>query len=1075
MQRSLPSSTVLAREERAVTGRRSTWLGERRIAALALVLLGFGGLAVSCEARGSWLQARYFTRQASQLTNETGEGPSDRIRFPGDGPYDRRFGYARLPAALQAATGRGYRIAAQVRVSERFAQVVDRGVSPIFQEKTQAGLRILDRRGATVFESRYPEKIYPSVDSVPPAVRQTLLFLENRALLDPRFPNRNPSVDWSRMVKAAADFALSRLGSGRSVPGASTLATQLEKFRHSTEGRTRSGREKLLQMEAASLRSYLGGENTEAARRRIVADYLNSVPLAAIAGAGEVTGLGDGLWAWYGADLDEVNRLLWEEARVGRATDSAAVARRAVAYRQVLSLMLAHRRPSYLLLQAEGRDELRKQTDQHLRLLARKGIISAELRDAALAVDLTPRSRAPDVPRVSFIERKAANAVRAELLGLTGVGTLYDLDRFDLTARTTLDLQVQEKVTNLLLRLTDPAFVRERGLASSGMLDRGDPARVIYAVELRERTEEGNLVRVQVDNFDSPFNVIEGSKLELGSTAKLRTLISYLEVVEQLYLQYTGRPVADLRAEPVGADDWITAWTLAYLTANPGVSLKRILEAAMSRPYSASPGESLTGGDSVTAQNVNDRITDPAPAYQAADGGVSVEPTLEAAMPRLSSASPPDSLTSAANAFRNANTTSDQQALSVRDAFVRSVNLPFIRIMRDIVRYYAYRLPGNTHRLPDDPVASPRDRDETLRRKNVVHRADGDGRALIDQFYQQYQEADSGAVLDALGRGRSVTQLAWAYRSVMPEAGLEAFGAFLRRHVAEPAPSDARIAALYDGSDPTGFSISDRGHLAGMHPLELWLAGYLRRHPAAPRLEVLDSSASARREIYDGLVSPSRPAADQWIVSIPEAKAFREIYRSWRRLGYPFESLAPSYATAIGSSADRPDQLAELVGILLSDGVRYPVRRVEELHFAAGTPYETLLRLAPHGGERVLSSEIAAVMRATMVAVVTQGTARRGAGAVRAIDGSPLPIGAKTGTGNNRFHVIGPDGLVSEDRAIDRTATVVFFIGDRFYGSITAFVSGAAADRYGFTSSLPVQILKMLGPTLEPLIASHQD
>lgn len=608
---------------------------------MALVLVALGGLAALHEARTSWFQARYFTRQASRLTAEIGEGPSDRIRFPGDGPYDRRFGYARMPEALQTATERGYGIAAQARVSRRFAEVVDRGVSPIFGEKTQAGLRILDRRGATVFESRYPRRIYPSVDFVPPVVRQTLLFLENRALLDPRFPNRNPSVDWSRMTKAAAEFALSRLGSGRSVPGASTLATQLEKFRHSTEGRTRSAREKLLQMEAASLRSYLGGENTEAARRRIVADYLNSVPLAAIVGHGEVTGLSDGLWAWFGADPDEVNRLLWDEARVGTSSDSATVARRAVAYRQVLSLMLAHRRPSYFLLQAGGRDELRKRTDQHLRLVAREGIISAELRDAALAMDLPLRSRAPDVPRVSFIERKGANAVRAELLELTGVGTLYELDRFDLTARTTLDLPVQEDVTNLLMRLTDPAFVRERGLASSGMLDRGDPARVIYAVELRERTEEGNLIRVQVDNFDSPFNVIEGSKLQLGSTAKLRTLISYLQVVEQLYLQHAGLPVVNLRAEPVGAGDWITAWTLSYLTANPGSSLDRILEAAMARPYSASPGESLTDGDDSTFQTVNDRITASVLAHRAANPGVSFEWTEGAEMVRPYSASPP--------------------------------------------------------------------------------------------------------------------------------------------------------------------------------------------------------------------------------------------------------------------------------------------------------------------------------------------------------------------------------------------------------------------------------------------------
>ena len=971
------------------------------MAPVLLMMLALLGLAARDEAQASWLQARYFTHQAAQLTSELGDGPSDRIRFPGDGPHDRRFGYSRVPAALQTASDRGFRVASQIRVSERFAELVDRGVSPIFREKTQAGLRILDRRGATLFASRYPERVYSSLDAVPPVVWQTLLFLENRALLDPRFPNHNPSVDWPRMAQAGSALVLSWLGSTRSVPGASTLATQLEKFRHSTEGRTRSTQQKLLQMEAAALRGYLSGENTEAVRRRIVTDYLNSVPLAAIAGHGEVTGLGDGLWAWFGADPDEVNRLL--------ASDSAALARRAIAYRQVLTLLLAHRRPSYLLLQPDGRDELRKLTDQHLRRITREGIISAELRDAALAVDLALRSRAPDAPRVSFIERKGADAVRTELLGVTGVGTLYELDRFDLTVHTTLDLRAQEEVTRLLARLTDPAF---------GVLDRGDPARVIYAVVVRERTETGNVVRVQVDNFDSPFNVIEGSKLELGSTAKLRTLISYLEIVEQLYLRNAGRPAVNLRAEPVGAGDWITSWTLAYLAANPGVSLERVLEAAMSRPYSASPGESFTGGGIQT--------------------------------------------------FRNVDTTDDHQAFSVNDAFVRSVNLPFIRIMRDIMHYYVYRLPGSVYLLRGHPAEVGRNGDDRV--------ADGEGRELIEHFYQKYANADSGPVLEALRRGRSVTQLAWAYRSVTPETGLTEFGDFFRPYVAQQAPtlSDARIATLYDGSDPIGFSISDRGRLADIHPLELWLAAYLYRHPAALQQDVLDASASVRQEIYGELFPPARPAApDRRIGSIPETQAFREIHRAWQRLGYPFASLVPSYATAIGSSADRPNDLTELVGILLNDGIRYPVQRVNELHFAASTPYETLARRSPPRGERVLSSEIAAVVRAAMVAGVTDGTARRAFGAVRAADGSPLLIGAKTGTGDNRFRVVGRDGLVSEDRAIDRTATVVFFIGDRFYGAITAFVSGPAADRYTFTSALPLQILRMLGPTLEGLIAER--
>ena len=962
------------------------------VAPILLMLLVLLGIARD-EARASWLQARYFTHQAAQLTSELGDGPSDRIRFPGDGPHDRRLGYSRVPAALQSASDRGFRVAAQVRVSDRFAELVDRGVSPIFREKTQAGLRILDRRGATLFASPYPERVYASLDAVPPVVWQTLLFLENRALLDPRFPNHNPSVDWPRMAQAGTALVLSWLGSARSVPGASTLATQLEKFRHSSEGRTRSTRQKLLQMEAAALRGYLSGENTEAVRRRIVTDYLNSVPLAAIAGHGEVTGLSDGLWAWFGADPAEVNRVL--------ASDSAALPRRAVAYRQVLTLLLAHRRPSYLLLQPDGHNQLRKLTDQHLRRITREGIISAELRDAALAVHLALRSRAPDAPRVSFIERKGADAVRTELLGVTGVSTLYELDRFDLTVRTTLDLRAQEAVTNLLVRLTDPAF---------GVLDRGDPARVIYAVVVRERTETGNVVRVQVDNFDSPFNMIEGSKLELGSTAKLRTLISYLEIVEQLYLRNAGRPAVKLRAEPVGAGDWITSWTLAYLAANPGVSLERVLDAAMSRPYSASPGESFTGG------------------------GIQM--------------------------FRNVDTTDDHQAFSVHDAFARSVNLPFIRIMRDIVHYYVYRLPGSVYLLRGHPAEVDRGGDDRA--------ADDQGHELIEHFYQKYANADSGPVLEALRHGRSMTQLAWAYRSVTPEAGLVEFGDFFRL-------SDARIAALYDGSDPIGFSISDRGRLAGMHPLELWLAAYLYRHPGALLQDVLDASPSVRQEIYGELFPPVRPAApDRRVGSIPETEAFREIHRAWRRLGYPFASLVPSYATAIGSSADRPDDLAELVGILLSDGIRYPVQRVTELHFAPSTPYETLARRSPPRGERVLSSAIAAVVRAAMAAGVAHGTARRAFGAVRAADGTPLLIGAKTGTGDNRYRVVGRDGIVSEDRAIDRTATVVFFIGDRFYGAITAFVSGPAADRYTFTSALPLQILRMLGPTLEGLIAEGE-
>src|SRR5205823_1791016 len=113
-----------------------------------------------------------------------------------------------------------------------------------------------------------------------------------------------------RFGKAVADQLRHRVDESHSAAGGSTLATQIEKYRHSPEGRTESGKEKLRQMASASLRAYLDGDNTLARRRQIVLDYLNTVPLSAQVGFGEVNGIGDGMWAWYGRDFVELNHLL---------------------------------------------------------------------------------------------------------------------------------------------------------------------------------------------------------------------------------------------------------------------------------------------------------------------------------------------------------------------------------------------------------------------------------------------------------------------------------------------------------------------------------------------------------------------------------------------------------------------------------------------------------------------------------------------------------------------------------------------------------------------------------------------
>jgi membrane peptidoglycan carboxypeptidase len=110
--------------------------------------------------------------------------------------------------------------------------------------------------------------------------------------------------------KAVIEKGVSSVAGGHRAAGGSTLATQIEKYRHSPEGRTGSMKDKLQQMASASLRSYQDGPDTTKARRRIVIDYLNTVPLSAKPGYGEVNGIGDGMWVWYGREFADVNRLL---------------------------------------------------------------------------------------------------------------------------------------------------------------------------------------------------------------------------------------------------------------------------------------------------------------------------------------------------------------------------------------------------------------------------------------------------------------------------------------------------------------------------------------------------------------------------------------------------------------------------------------------------------------------------------------------------------------------------------------------------------------------------------------------
>ncbi len=968
-----------------------------------LLIIGFViAKLVREEVQTSKYQARYLSAISEQLSFKLAPGPSTSIRYPEYGPYDERLGYTLLPEVIKRLENSGFSITSQAAFSPMMNELADYGLFNIYHEKTQAGLRISDKSDQVVFNAVYPAYGYPNFKAIPPVVLNTLLFIENRELLKEEYATVNPAIEWDRLGFAGLQLMAHKLGVTSAVPGGSTLATQLEKYRHSKGGYTNSIVDKFRQMGTASVRAYMMGPDTREMRQEIALSYLNTMPLAATPKIGEIHGLGDGLSAWFGADFAEVNKLLSPDAL---KSHEQVTPEQAQAYRQVLSILLSQRRPTYLL--GRGYDALQNLANSYLRLMADQGVISSALRDAALKVSTVRPSTTVAGPAKFMAEKKTQNVLRTRLAKALGVKSNYDLDRLDLTVKTTLDYSTQQAVTNALRLLSQPNEARNAGILGFRMLNENtDLAPIVYSLMLFERGKAGNLLRVQTDNYDQPLDINEGIRLDLGSTSKLRTMVHYLELIADIYTQYKDRPAQELNQIELHPRDYLSAWVIEQLKVTPKISLEDLLNQALDRRYSASPGEYFFTG-----------------------GGL--------------------------HYFNNFNKDDNGKIMSVRHALRDSVNLVFIRLMRDIVYHHLYKPEGIARWLesPDDPK-----REEYLQRF-----ADKEGTTYLNKYYARYKGKSAEESLDMLTKRvyAKPSRLTMLYRAVYPDHDEMALSAYLNAHLPKAELDNEDIYELYDKYSIEKFDLQDQGYITKIHPLELWLVGYLAQHPKATHDEVMAASAEQRQQVYRWLFKNNRKVAQQQrIMTLLETEAFKEIHRAWKRVGYPFGALTSSYATSIGASGDRPAALAELTGILLNDGIKLPIVRFESLHYAQGTPYETIMNKTPDQGKRIFAPEIAKVARGAMIGVVDGGTAGRLNGIYTDAEGKPLVVGGKTGTGDHRI----------ESKFISRAAVFTFFLGDRFFGVITAYVQGDNAGNYHFTSSLPVQIVKFLKPTLSPLI-----
>src|SRR5947208_10368902 len=391
--------------------------------------------------------------------------------------------------------------------------LIRRGVSPPYGEPPSARLLTRGAEGTTLFRYAHSDFLFQKIDDTPPLLVKTLLFLENRDLDSPATPWQNPAIEWDRLLKASLLYSGCKLCLPVPVQGGSTLAVQLEKFRHSPNGRTETPVEKLRQVIGASLKSYHEGASTRAWRERIIVDYLNTVPLAAAPGYGEIHGVGEGLYAWFGTPL---------------ATAFAAIkapemtAQKVRAFKQILTLVVSVRSPSVFLV--DERASLEEKVGQFTRLMAREGILDLEFATALQETPVEFLEAAPLLPQPSSVRNKAANAIRTTMMEDLGVTNLYDLNRLHLEVQSTIDVPLQKRVTDFLQILSDENVIKARGLNGEHLLENSDPKKVVYSFLLVEPTPEGNMIRVQADNTSSPFDFNKSVKLELGSTAKLRAL-----------------------------------------------------------------------------------------------------------------------------------------------------------------------------------------------------------------------------------------------------------------------------------------------------------------------------------------------------------------------------------------------------------------------------------------------------------------------------------------------------------------------------------------------------------------------
>ena len=209
----------------------------------------------------------------------------------------------------------------------------------------------------------------------------------------------------------------------------------------------------------------------------------------------------------------------------------------------------------------------------------------------------------------------------------------------------------------------------------------------------------------------------------------------------------------------------------------------------------------------------------------------------------------------------------DGRQPTVREAHTGSINLPFVRIMRDVVRHTIYQ----------GPTTSPgsRGRDDPRRQEYLARFADREGPGFLRRFWEQVPRQE--ARRDPRGPARRpAPRRRPPVRGVpylSPEGHAPGAGRVPQRAPRRQGVLRAEHRQALRPQRPRGLRPGRPGLRGAIHPLQLWLAAYLQNKPDATWADAVRDSAEAPGGLPLAVPHPPKGAKDSRIYTMLELEA----------------------------------------------------------------------------------------------------------------------------------------------------------------------------------------------------------